>query len=189
MKQHTLRAWTKTLFAVYILLLMWLVLFKLGFQIPHRPRGINLIPFYTEHVGSLLWDIALNILAFLPLGLYMRMLRASALTVTLAGLSLSFAFELTQFAFAMGTADITDLLTNTAGAVCGVGLYALLVRLVGHTERVHRILLVIGGVGTVLAVVYFLMMMIATVSLMGLLGIYLRSAYHCTEVFLPWLPI
>ncbi len=163
--------WIRALFCAYCLLLVWLVLFKLGFQILCRPRGFNFIPFYTESAVSLLWDVALNVLAFVPMGIYLKMMGNRARTVLLAGFATSLAFELLQYAFAMGTADVTDLITNTLGVACGLCLYGLLCRICQSIPRLDRALLIAATVVTGLALVYFFMMLFFQLFMYGFLSL------------------
>ena len=57
---------------------------------------------------------------------------------------LSLCFEVLQWVFAIGSSDITDLITNTAGGVLGTGVYFVLRKLF----RVHEVEIVsiIGAV-------------------------------------------
>ena len=62
-------------FAVYLLLLCWLILFKLADSIDRIPhmRGINLIPFYFDRIAGSLFhikDIVYNVAVFIPAGAY-----------------------------------------------------------------------------------------------------------------------
>ncbi len=161
------RVWLIVLLSIYAALLVWLVLFKLGFQIPHRPRGFNFIPFYTESLAGLVWDVALNILAFLPLGIYLKMLGLSLPKTTLVGAAVGLSFELIQFSFAMGRADITDLLTNTLGATLGAGLYILFRRLFKAPEKLDRLLLWLATAVSCLALAYFALELLTTLLVSG----------------------
>ncbi len=164
--QNKRRLWLNTLLFIYIALLVWLVLFKLGFRIPHRPRGFNFIPFYSESFTGLLWDVALNVCAFLPLGIYLKMIGLSTPKTVLGGAAGSLFFELTQLAFAMGRTDITDLITNTLGTLCGAGLYLLLGRLTKHSDRLDRRLLITATVVTGLSGAYFVLELVSTLILL-----------------------
>ena len=175
-KPNKICLWTRSLFVTYILLLVWLVLFKLDFVIPHRARDVNLIPFYYQSVAN--WRLPVreavaNVVAFLPMGIYLKMLSVRNRFIVIGGFATSFAFEIIQFAFAMGIADVTDLITNTLGTVCGMLLYILLCRLFASTERVNRGLLMVGMVGTVLAEFYFIMTLSLNALMAGLLAAFL----------------
>lgn len=152
-KRNTL---TLLLFIIYLLVLTWLILFKLQFSIAVMEGGrvINLVPL----LGSLddngvirFSEIIVNILSFIPLGIYICMLKAQWPFVkkTLAIVGLTFVFEIIQFIFAIGRADITDVLSNTLGGIIGIGIYALLCRVL--KSRSNKVINVLTAVFTVLA--------------------------------------
>lgn len=127
------RALTLTLFAVYMLILIWMVLFKLQFSVPviEEERTFNLIPLQGSYGDNGLFrfgEVRNNILAFIPLGIYLCMLKRNWLFMkkTLSVFLLSMSFEVTQFVFAIGIGDITDVLSNTLGGIAGMGIYSLL---------------------------------------------------------------
>lgn len=133
-KKNTL---TITLFIVYILLLIGIILFKLPFysgKISDGIRVINLIPLqgsFDENGGILLREIIYNILLFIPLGIYIRMLKSEwhFKKKVLPVIALSLSFEVIQFIFAMGRTDVTDILGNTLGGIIGIGMGALLFKI------------------------------------------------------------
>ncbi len=154
--------WLALLLGIYALLLVWLVLFKMDFLLPHRPRSINLIPFYFQYQQhTALMEGVANVLAFLPLGLYLSMMGVSAGKLLLGGATLSLAFELIQFAFAMGVTDITDLITNTAGTAAGVGLYLLLRKHAKNPARLDTGVTITATVFTTLAMIFFIWSLVA----------------------------
>ena len=76
----------KIIFVLYCLILIWLVLFKFSFsfsQIPWfaRTRRLNLIPFYyyIEAGNFHIKEIAMNVLVFIPMGLYLKILDISGI--------------------------------------------------------------------------------------------------------------
>lgn len=88
------------------------------------PR-LFLVPFLDMIVGP--EQTILNVVLFVPLGFFLpllyqgsRSLRRTAGT----GFLFSLSIELIQM-FDMGTTDINDLITNTAGCCLGYGLYLL----------------------------------------------------------------
>ncbi len=123
-------------FAVYLVLLIWLILFKLSINIndiPHM-RSLNLVPLRGSRIfyGRIGWEqkeIFYNILVFVPLGVYINMLKPnwSYLEKIAPGFMLSVLFETLQYLFAIGASDITDVLANTLGAVIGLLCYRLFV--------------------------------------------------------------
>ena len=144
---------TLALTIVYILLMIWIILFKMSSiaEILSTPgiRRLNLIPFYYDNENSMhLSEVLANVAIFIPLGVYLRMLGVPAGKTVLAGFGLSLAFETVQYFFAIGAWDITDLITNTAGAAAGVLLYGLFTRLFRDARKRHRALNVIALTGT-----------------------------------------
>ncbi|MDO7787600.1 VanZ family protein [Desulforamulus aquiferis] len=132
-KQKTL---TILLFLVYILVLTGIILFKLPFysELSDGVRVINLMPFqgsFDENGVIVLREIIYNILLFIPLGIYIRMLKSEwpfmKKALTVIGLSLS--FEVIQFIFAMGITDVTDILDNTLGGIIGIGIGDILFKI------------------------------------------------------------
>lgn len=70
-------------------------------------------------------EIVLNMVVFIPFGLYLSMMKPDwpfrKKIILAAGVSL--LFEVLQFLFAIGGADITDLIGNTFGGAVGIGFY------------------------------------------------------------------
>ena len=120
---------TKGLFIVYIIILTWIILFKLQFDISSLEtmnlRSINLVPF----AGSLIInnrvdisEIILNVAIFVPFGIYVCMLKEewSFIKKVIPIFITSLAFETLQYIFALGASDITDLIGNTLGGIIGL---------------------------------------------------------------------
>ena len=159
-KRNTL---TIVLLAVYIVVLTGIILFKLPFYselLSDGIRVINLIPFQ----GSFDYDgvfnsreIIDNILIFIPLGVYIGMLKSewSFVRKVLPVIGLSLLFEVIQFIFAMGITDITDILGNTLGGIIGVGIYALLFKIFkSRTVKIVNILALALSVCVILQFAY-----------------------------------
>lgn len=147
---------TLVLLIIYLLALTWLILFKLQFSVPYMNEGrvINMIPLlgsFDDNGVIRFSEIRVNILAFIPLGIYICMLKApwSFVKKLLVIVSLTFVFEIIQYIFAIGRADVTDVLSNTLGGIIGIGIYALLSKILkGRTKKVIN---VVAAVFTVLA--------------------------------------
>lgn len=120
---------TQILFVVYFIVLSWIILFKMELDISllckMNLRSVNLIPF----AGSLLVngrvdvsEIILNIVAFIPFGVYISMLdrRQNILIKALPIAGVSLLYEIIQYVFRIGASDITDLLGNTLGGILGI---------------------------------------------------------------------
>ncbi|GGD58798.1 VanZ family protein [Paenibacillus nasutitermitis] len=157
-KRNTL---TIALFVVYILLQVGIILFKLPFyseKLSDGIRVINLIPFqesFDENGVLILREIIDNILLFIPLGIYICMLKNEwpFMKKVLPIFSLTLVFEVIQFIFAIGRSDITDVLGNTLGGVIGIGIYALLFRI--FKNRTFRIINILALVVTICVVARF----------------------------------
>jgi Glycopeptide antibiotics resistance protein len=162
-KQNTL---TRVLLVIYLLALTWLILFKLQFSIPVMKEGrvVNLIPLLGSfgNNGVIRFaEIRVNILAFIPLGIYICMLKLKWPFVkkALAVVALTLTFEIIQFIFAIGRADITDVLSNTLGGIIGIGIYTLLSKVLkGRTNKVINIL---AAVFTILALLLVALLLIS----------------------------
>ncbi len=123
---------------IYLVLLTWLILFKLSVDFEEickiNYRSINLVPFSESVIvnGKLeLSEIIYNILAFVPLGVYIQMFKPdwSIIKKFLPGFVLSLTYETIQFIFSIGASDVTDLIGNTLGGIIGVGLCCLIKKL------------------------------------------------------------
>lgn len=117
------------LFLIYLALLVWIILFKLQFNINDLDtvRSINLIPFYYDkEIGTAfhLKEVLENLLIFVPMGIYLQMLlpkcRFHGKLIIIAGTSL--LLEGAQYVLAIGRSDITDLITNFMGGLLGLAL-------------------------------------------------------------------
>ena len=161
-KRNTL---TRVLFVIYLLALTWMILFKLQFSIPQMNDGriINLIPFagsFDSNGVIRFSEIRVNVLAFIPLGIYIGMLQTqwSFVKKLLAIVGLALAFEITQFIFAIGRADITDVLSNTIGGMVGIGIYTALSKILeGRTNKVISLLAAASTILALLLVALLLM--------------------------------
>lgn len=169
-KQNTL---TIVLFVIYILMLTGIILFKLPFyseKISDGIRVINLIPFQGSFDANgviLLREIIYNILLFIPLGIYIGMLKSewSFVRKVLPAIGLSLLFEVIQFIFAMGRTDITDILGNTLGGIIGIGIYALLSKI--FKSRTIKIVNILALALTVCAVLRFAYLFFLSHFIMG----------------------
>ena len=133
-KQKTV---ARAVYTVYVFLLAWLVLLK--FALPQEwrylvsSRRVELIPFAVRETGlkDTVEEMFGNCAVFVPLGAYLAAFFPDRgfLFPVAAGFLTSLVFEIAQFAFAIGAADVTDLIMNTAGAAIGVLIFRLLRRL------------------------------------------------------------
>lgn len=153
------------LFFIYLAILVWIILFKFVFSwddLPHL-RSINLIP-YGESViinGKLdiseLWQ---NVLAFVPLGIYLGMLNPKGKVwkkLVLIAIT-SLILEVFQYILAVGASDITDLINNTIGGIIGLLIYAFAYFIFGR--RTNLILRRIALICTAIIVAFLIVLII-----------------------------
>lgn len=145
------------LFAVYLVLLVWIVLWKL--EVPwvgdEERRVVKLVPFVPAAGAgaSRPLEVVANILLFVPFGVYLGLLapRWSSWRAVgpLAGASL--ALELGQYVLAVGSTDVTDVIVNTTGGLAGIGLVALARRRLG--ARTAAVMMHACSIATILVLV------------------------------------
>lgn len=141
------------LFVIYLLILVWIILFKLQFPltaIDHR-RSVNLIPFhYSTSVGERfhIKEVIENILIFIPFGFFLHMLMPSLKlrNEILLIFGTSLALEMAQYTFAIGGTDITDLMTNTLGGIIGIGSYKLILKIFKDKQKIDVIISITSGI-------------------------------------------
>jgi glycopeptide antibiotics resistance protein len=155
--QEGARTLLVVLFTVYLLLLVWLVLWKL--EVPYVGAGalreIKLVPFgpTAEAGASAPFEVVANLLLFVPFGLYLGLLapwwpwwKAAAAVV-----GTSLVLEVAQYVLALGSSDVTDLVVNTVGGLAGIGLLALARRRL--QARTATVITRICAIGTALALI------------------------------------
>lgn len=134
----------------YVFILMWIIVFKnvtpevLSGKVILN-RSINLIPFNDLINGNYIrFDLWGNIIIFIPLGIYISIFfhQSNLFKNTLKVLGISLLFESIQYVFAIGAADITDIITNTAGGILGIGVYYLLKKLIKNHNGVKKFITV-----------------------------------------------
>ena len=152
---------TQILFVVYFIVLSWIILFKMELDISllckMNLRSVNLIPF----AGSLLVngrvdvsEIILNIVAFIPFGVYISMLdrRQNIFIKALQIAGVSLLYEIIQYVFRIGASDITDLLGNTLGGILGILFFVLSYKVLEN--KIYKVFNTIALTGTILVVCF-----------------------------------
>lgn len=147
------------LFIIYMVLLVWIILFKLQFSISELDtiRSVNFIPFhYDNEIGIRfhLTEVLENVAIFAPLGIYLCMLKHEPkFTVKLMFIvGTSLALEVFQYILSIGRSDITDLITNTCGGLLGIAIYSILVKLFRSRRRTNKFITIIASIVTVLVI-------------------------------------
>jgi glycopeptide antibiotics resistance protein len=118
------------------------------------------VPFLAtaEQGASRPSEVLINLLLFVPFGLFLGLLAPWWSWRRLAGIAVvvSLAFEATQFVLAIGSTDVTDVLVNTAGALIGFGIVALARhRLPAGGRGILIRICIVGTLAALLAVVLF----------------------------------
>ncbi len=151
-------------FVVYLVLLAWVVLWKL--ETPWigaaagLPRPLKLVPFIAsgDADASAPVEVIINIVIFVPFGLFV-----GALAPTLAWwkgggifLAASLGLETTQHLISTGSFDTTDLLVNTFGGLLGSAICSALRRRLGDRAPVtiERICVIIATLALVAVVAF-----------------------------------
>jgi glycopeptide antibiotics resistance protein len=157
-KSDALDRITRILLIAYLLVLVWVLLFKLGVQFSYMDeRRVNLVPFRQVLTGQGRLDLAetlLNILIFVPLGLYVAILfrrwtlGARIILVLIASVLL----EGLQFVARIGAFDATDLVNNWVGGLFGLFLFMAMEKILGSSERAQKIVNILATLATVLVV-------------------------------------
>ncbi len=156
-KEKQLKIITSLLFICYLILLVWIILFKLQFTISDidHIRSVNLIPFYYSTVvvnRFHLREIIDNVIIFVPFGVLLSMLydkmRVGKKIIVIFCTSLF--LEIMQFILSIGSTDVTDLITNSFGGITGIVLYGLLLKVIKDKLKLDWIISVIAGIAAVL---------------------------------------
>lgn len=153
-------------FSIYMILLIWLVLFKFSTNLENLPdiRNINLIPFRGSMIvnGRIQYsEIIYNMLVFIPLGVYIYIFnnKWSFFKMIIPSLGLSILLEALQYLFAIGATDITDIIANTLGGSVGILVYRLFSII--FKKSYLRIINIIGIVIEVFALILITLLTIA----------------------------
>jgi glycopeptide antibiotics resistance protein len=119
---------SRTLFVAYLLILLWLVLFKfsydpVGVVRDFQTRSLNLTPFAYANKN----EVIANLIAFIPFGVMLGVnFRKLVFKYKIAVIfAFSLAVEMIQYVLAIGATDVTDLIMNTLGGFAGLSVYDL----------------------------------------------------------------
>lgn len=154
MKEKKLRAAGYVLFVLYLILLVWIIVFKMDpWTIYRYRRYVCLIPFgslfdKSYRLSYAVRDIVYNILVFIPFGIYLSMLfeRMKPAAAAAVMFTASMVFETVQYVFSVGTTDVTDLITNTLGGIIGIVSYRLLGKLAKNSSMTDIIILAAAAI-------------------------------------------
>jgi glycopeptide antibiotics resistance protein len=156
-KRKHLKVIVSVLSVLYLVILVWIILFKLQFALSDidHIRSVNLIPFhYSTSVGEQfhIKEVRDNVLIFIPFGILLSMLtpRMKLRNKILIIFGTSLVLETMQYVLTIGSTDITDLITNVSGGVIGIILYTLLLKVVKDKQKTDTVISVVAGIVVVL---------------------------------------
>lgn len=144
---------TKSLFVIYLIVMGWIILLKLGVQFSYmEERRLNMVPFANGYYSMM--ETIMNVVIFIPMGMYAGiLLRNKAFGMKLLFFFLiSLLLEGLQYVFKFGAFDITDLLTNTTGGIIGYLLYLGFRAFFKNPLKAQKSFNLIFGLGTILIV-------------------------------------
>ena len=137
---------SRILFAAYLLILLWLVLFKFSYDPfgvirDYQTRRLNLIPFAYSRNSEMI----ANVLAFIPFGVMLDVNFKDIIWKYKFAVILGFsaAVEIIQYGLAIGATDITDVIMNTLGGSLGLAFYSAISR-PANERPLDRSIVVIG---------------------------------------------
>ncbi len=131
-KGYRLAAWL--LFGIYLLLMIYFLFFaeSMGRSLSAEEYHYNLHPFreirrfltYYKIIGvyAVFLNLAGNILAFVPFGLFFPILsrkNRSFFKITLISFEVSLMVEIIQLVTRVGSCDVDDIILNTLGGMLG----------------------------------------------------------------------
>ena len=131
-----------TLFAIYIIVLIYLLFLSESMGRTNYHSDVNMIPFaeirryltYISTIGVVYVGINLlgNIVVMIPFGYALPSLFGAGKKLPILyifiGMVFSILIELSQFITHTGTCDIDDVILNTIGVIIGYLIYSLLHR-------------------------------------------------------------
>lgn len=155
---------TTALFIIYLIAMCWILLLKLGANFSYMDnRSVNLVPFRELRLFKAKADLSeliLNLLVFIPLGLYTGVLFDRwniAKKLSLFFLA-SLLIEGLQFALAIGAFDITDIILNTLGGIIGFVIFKVIEKASRDRLRAQKFINGVAAIGTVLMIVLLLLL-------------------------------
>jgi glycopeptide antibiotics resistance protein len=149
---------TKILLVIYLIVLVWILIFKLGVRFSYMGnRSVNLIPFSRSSASNGridLSEIILNVIVFMPLGIYAGALfrRWTWVNRVFFVFLISLLIEGLQYILRVGAFDITDIITNMSGGIIGLMMFGIIERLFNNKTRSQRFINIVAVMGTVLII-------------------------------------
>lgn len=153
---------TIILSVIYLAAVFAVILFKFPFKgdALGSTRAIELIPFYVAEIKDVSFfrsNLLYNFLFFVPFGVFSSLLKPdwTFLRKIAPFALLSLLFEVLQYILGIGVSDITDVITNTAGGIAGIGVYVIMRKL--FKGKTYMIINAIATVGVIIMLILFYM--------------------------------
>lgn len=163
-KDKTASKLTTVLFIIYLIILSWILLFKLGVRFSYMAnRRVNLVPFSQPLILNGKTDFGemiLNVVIFVPLGIYAGVLfkRWTFINKLFFFFLMSLMIEALQFIFRIGAFDITDIITNTLGGIIGLMIFIAIEKIFNNGIKAQKFINIIATTGTVLIILFLLLL-------------------------------
>lgn len=165
---------TIVLFIVYLVTVFWIIVLKLNVQFSNiGTRNINLIPYKAPLLLNATPDygeMIMNVLIFVPLGLYTGILFKSwsfGKKVFLAFL-VSFLCEVFQYILRIGMFDTTDLVNNTLGGIIGLITYKGIEKIVGSSGKAQKYINIFSLIGTFTVLLFLFLLKMEALWIFGI---------------------
>jgi glycopeptide antibiotics resistance protein len=155
---------TNTLFIIYLVALLWILVFKLGVQFSYMgKRRINLIPFNELLIlkGKVDFvEMILNAVIFVPLGIYIGVLfkRWTYGKKIFLLFIISLLIEGLQFILKVGAFDTTDIITNSLGGIIGLLIFKAIEKAFKNSFKAQKFVNIVAAAGTVLMTLLLLLL-------------------------------
>lgn len=159
---------TLALFVIYLIALFWIIVlkFNIPFSYMGAQRSINLIP-YSEPLilngKADFGELILNVLIFVPLGLYAGILFEKLNFGKKVALfsSISFFLEVSQYILRVGAFDITDIINNTLGGIIGFIIYQEIEKAFKNRLKAQKFVNILALSGTIFIFSFLLFLKIS----------------------------
>ncbi len=149
---------TTLLLVIYSVVLFWIIVLKLNISFSYKgTQNVNLIPFREPllYNGRIDYnEIFLNILIFVPLGLYVGILfkKLSISRKIFSFFMVSLFCEVCQFILRIGAFDITDIINNTLGGIIGLLFFKVLEKAFNSPVKAQKLINIIATICTIIIV-------------------------------------
>lgn len=157
---------TLSLLIMYLLVLTWIIVFKLQFSFSGLPaiRNINLIPFGESVIvnGKISFtELIKNVIVFIPFGILISVLRDKETFIKkiIPIVLTSLLFEVLQFIFGIGASDITDVINNSLGGVIGIAIAFGISKIFKNSWK--KIINIVSIIFAVILVLFILVLVLA----------------------------